>query len=106
MNGWVALAIAIVCEVAGTTAMRAASDGRRVWWLVVAVGYAIAFVLMSVTLAEGVPLGVAYAIWTAAGVALTALLARVIYGESLTGRAVLGLAVMVAGVALIELGTA
>ena len=60
---------AIVFEVAGTTFLRLAVDDRR-WYAGVGVGYVVAFVMLTLTLAAGMPLGVAYGIWAAAGVAL------------------------------------
>jgi small multidrug resistance pump len=47
---------------------------------------------------------VAYGIWTALGVASTAVLSKVLFGEPLTRTMVLGMALVVAGVALLELG--
>ena len=51
------------------------------------------------------PLGVAYGIWAAAGVALTAIGSRVFFKEPLTRVMVLGIALIMAGVLLVELGT-
>lgn len=47
-------------------------------------GYVGAFVLLSATLRTGMALGVAYGIWAAAGVALTAVLGRILFKEALT----------------------
>jgi small multidrug resistance pump len=71
LMGLVYLAIAIVTEVAATLSLQAATRGRKALYAVVAVGYLIAFGMLALTLAEGVPLGVAYGIWAACGVALT-----------------------------------
>ncbi|MGJ0120359.1 DMT family transporter [Williamsia sp. MIQD14] len=102
--GWFFLAIAVLAEVSGTVALRVAASGRRVFYLAVAVGYAISFVALSATLAAGVGLGVAYGIWAATGVALTALAGRVLFGEALTRVIVLGIVAVMAGVVLIEVG--
>ena len=82
------------------------SVGSRLWWLGVAAGYAVAFSLLGVVLVEGMPLGVAYGIWAAAGVALTALISRVFFKEPLTWIMGAGLALIVGGVLLIETGAA
>ena len=102
---WVFLLGAITAEVGATMSLRA-SDGlrKKAWLAPVGGGYLIAFVLLSLTLAEGVPLGVAYGIWAAAGVALTAVLARAIFHEPLTRTMALGILLIAAGVLTVELG--
>ncbi len=50
------------------------------------------------------PVGVAYGVWSAVGIALTALLARAVFGDPLTRTTALGLALIAAGVLLVELG--
>ena len=94
---------AIVCEVSATLALRAAVDAPG-WYAATAVGYVAAFVLLARTLAAGTPVGAAYGIWAATGVALTAVLAVPLFGEHLGVPAVAGLALIVVGVLLIELG--
>ena len=69
-------------------------------------GYVFAFAMLSVVLAEGVAIGVAYGIWAAAGVAITAILSRIFFKEPLTWVMILGLILIVGGVLLIELGAA
>ncbi len=49
-------------------------------------------------------LGVAYGIWAASGVALTAILARVIFHEPLTRTMALGILLIAVGVLTVELG--
>ena len=58
------------------------------------------------TLAEGVPLGVAYGIWAAAGVAIMAVLSKILFKEPLTWLMGFGIILIVGGVLLIELGAA
>ncbi|UAJ81634.1 QacE family quaternary ammonium compound efflux SMR transporter [Leifsonia sp. ZF2019] len=106
---WLALAGAIVTEVSGTISLRMATTGpspKRIWYLPVAVGYVLAFTLLSVTLALGLPLGIAYGIWAAVGVALTAVLGRLLFREPLTPVMALGILLIGAGVVLVELGAA
>jgi small multidrug resistance pump len=101
---WVFLVVAILTEVAGTLALQAAVKGSRWWYLPVGAGYLTAFTMLSLSLSEGMPLGVAYGIWTAAGVALTAVLGKVIFRQPFTGLMALGVALIAGGVLLIELG--
>lgn len=98
------LAVAILAEVGGTLALRMAALGRRIWLLPVAVGYLVAFTALGLTLSAGMSIGVAYGIWTATGVALTALAGRVLFHERLTWVMGLGIVLIIGGVVLIEAG--
>jgi small multidrug resistance pump len=100
----VLLSIAIVCEVAATISLKLATDGRRRWYVVVAIGYVVAFSLLGAALSLGLPIGVAYGVWAATGVALTAVLGRVLFGDPLTWLMGAGIVCIIAGVFLIELG--
>lgn len=106
MLGWLFLAGAIVSEVGGTLSLRKTVDGSRLWYLPVVVGYVTAFTLLSLTLAQGVPLGVAYGIWAAVGVALTAVLSHYLFKEPFTWMMAAAIALIGAGVLLVELGAA
>ena len=101
---WAALAGAIIVEVIATLSLRA-SDGfrKRLWIIPVVVGYAASFYLLWVSLSLGMPVGVAYGVWTACGVALVAVIARFLFAEPLTPVMGLGIALIVAGVITIEL---
>ncbi len=104
MNKWLLLAIAIVSEVIGTLALRAALDHS--WWFVlVGVGYLVAFWLLSSVLAAGMPVGVAYGIWAATGVALTAVLATLVFDDPFTVQIGLGIVLVMFGVLLVETGS-
>lgn len=101
---WVFLIGAVVCEVCATLCLRLAAAGRRRWFIGVVIGYVIAFSLLVNALARGMALGVAYGIWAAAGVALTAVLSRILFKEPLTRVMALGILLIAAGVLLVELG--
>ena len=103
---WVFLAGAVVCEVVATLCLRVAANGRRGFYGVVTVGYVLAFALLTLALRGGIGLGVAYGIWTASGVALTAVASRIIFKEPLTRLMMLGIGLIVAGVLVIEIGSA
>jgi small multidrug resistance pump len=105
MRTWWVLAGAIASEVSATLALRASVDSR--WWVpVVVVGYVAAFALLGLSLRAGMPLGAAYAIWGASGVALTAALGAVIFEELLSPTAVAGIGLVIVGVVLVESGSA
>lgn len=98
MRHWVFLGVAIVSEVIGTSALKASEGFTRLApSLVVIVGYAAAFYFLSITL-KTIPVGVAYAIWSGVGVALTALIGWIFFGQTLDTPAVIGLSLIVAGV--------
>ncbi|MCF6390067.1 multidrug efflux SMR transporter [Mycobacterium sp. MBM] len=101
---WLALAGAIGMEVLATLALRA-SDGfrRRSWIVPVAAGYLVSFYLLWLSLSLGMPVGVAYGIWTACGVALVAIAARLLFRDPLTWRMLAGIGLIIAGVLTIEM---
>lgn len=103
---WVLLLGSIAAEVAGTLSLRA-SDGlrRRRWIAPIALLYLVAFTLLGLALSTGMSVGIAYGIWTAVGVAATAILAHRIWGDPLTGLMALGIAFVVGGVLLVEIGS-
>lgn len=101
---WLLLSGAIVTEVAGSVSLKGALD-HPLLYIVVVVGYLAAFVLLTLVLRAGVAVGVAYGIWGALGVALTALLSAIIFGEPLTPVMVIGMALVIAGVLCVELGS-
>nr|WP_216607102.1 SMR family transporter [Arthrobacter sp. 260] len=96
---------AILFEVGGTVSLRLAVDDKR-WYGAVVVGYLVAFTMLTLTLASGLPLGVAYGIWAASGVALTAVIGKFLFKEPFTWLMGLGIILIVGGVLLIELGAA
>ncbi|MDA2890796.1 SMR family transporter [Mycolicibacterium sp. BiH015] len=106
MIQYLLLAAAIGCEVTGTLALRVAARGRVAFYAVVVVGYALAFTLLWASLRHGMPLGIAYGVWAAVGVALTAILSRLLFDEPLTRKMLGGIALIVVGVLLVELGAA
>lgn len=102
---WTFLVLAIAIEVVGTLSLKVAAGGAARLYAVVAVAYVGAFGLLSLSLDAGMPLGVAYGIWSAAGVALTATISKVMFKEPLTGVMVVGMGLIIGGVLLVELGS-
>lgn len=102
---WLYLSVSIVAEVLGTLSLRASEGFRKKLWIIpLVIFYALAFFFLALTLAEGMPVAIAYGIWSAVGVALIALLARVLWKEPLTPRMMLGLGLIMVGVLLVEIG--
>ncbi len=102
MQQWIFLSVAIVSEVVATSALKA-SDGFTRFWpsLAVVLGYALAFYFLALTL-RTIPIGIAYAIWAGVGVALITLVGWVIYDQKLDAAAVIGVALIVVGVFVIN----
>jgi small multidrug resistance pump len=99
------LAAAIMGEIAATVSLKLSEGFTRLWpSIVVVVGYAIAFTALSRALKLGMPVGVAYAVWSAIGVAAVALIGWKFLGETLNPTMVVGLALIIGGVVTLELG--
>jgi small multidrug resistance pump len=92
--------------VAGTLALRA-SDGlsRLVPSIIVAVGYLASFGLLALVL-KTLPVGIVYAIWAAVGVALVAVLGKIMFNDPVPPVAMIGMVLIVAGVVLVSLSGA
>lgn len=104
MRPSIALVVAILAETTATLALRASIDAPA-WLALVALGYTAAFALLGIALRGGMPIGVAYGIWGASGVALTAALGAVLFDERLGATAIGGIALIIAGVVLVETGS-
>jgi len=100
----VTLLVAILAEVVATTALKA-SDGftRTLPSLVVLLGYGIAFYGLSLTM-RSMPMGLVYAIWSGLGLLLITLAGWLIWGQRLDLPALVGMALILAGVTVINLG--
>lgn len=96
------LAIAIVAEVVGTSALKASEEFTRlVPSLIVVAGYAVAFFFLSLTL-RTIPVGIAYAIWAGAGVVLIVAASAVLFRQVPDIPAMIGVALIVAGVVVVN----
>lgn len=97
------LAIAIGSEVAATSLLKASAEFTRLWpSLGVIAGYAVAFYCLSLTL-RVMPIGVVYALWSGIGIVLVAIAGWGVYGQRLDMPALAGIALIIAGVLVINL---
>lgn len=102
MQPYIYLAAAIAAEVAGTTALKLSDGfGNLVPSLFVVAGYGASFYFLGLVLEE-LPVGVVYATWAAVGIVATALVGVVVFEESLDVAGVVGMALVVAGVVLLN----
>ncbi|MCD7437833.1 DMT family transporter [Streptomyces lincolnensis] len=104
--GYLLLAGAIAAEVAATTAMKY-TDGfsRLLPSLLTVAGYLVSFALLAQTL-KTVNVGTAYAIWAGIGTAAIATIGIVFLGEGVTAAKAAGIALIIAGVVVLNLGGA
>ena len=96
------LLIAILSEVAATSALRASGQFTKLWpSVIVVIGYASAFYFMSLTL-KSIPVGIAYAIWSGVGIVLISITGYFLYKQKLDMPALLGMGLIIAGVLVIN----
>lgn len=103
LNAYIYLAIAIVAEVIATASMKAVKGfSTPLPLLLMVCGYAVAFWMLTLVV-RSIPVGIAYAIWSGLGIVLISVAALVIYGQKLDLPAMLGMAMIVGGVVVIQL---
>jgi len=103
MSGYYYLGIAIAAEVIATTSMKAIDGFHKPLPLLLVIGgYAIAFWMLTLVV-RTIPVGVAYAVWAGMGIVLVSIAATYIYDQKLDLPAILGMALIVAGVVVIQL---
>jgi small multidrug resistance pump len=100
---FVYLAIAILAEVIGTSALKA-SNGFTVWLpsTVVVAAYGVSFYFLSLAL-RAIPVGVAYAIWSGVGIVLISAIGWALFKQRLDAAAIIGIGLIMAGVVVIQL---
>ena len=99
---WVYLSFAIAAEIVDTLSLKASAGFTRLGFSVLTViGYGVAFYLLSLVL-KSIPVGVAYAVWAGVGVAAVAILGVLLFGQKLDLAAVVGIALIVAGVVVLN----
>ena len=103
MIAYVYLGVAIIAEVIATTALRASDGFTQLWPSIISIaGYVVAFYFLSLVL-KTVPMGVAYAIWSGVGIVLIAGIGWLWMKQPLDAPALVGIGLIVAGVAVIQL---
>lgn len=102
-TAYLLLGIAIVSEVIGTSALKASEGFTRLGpSAITVVTYSLSFYLLSLTL-KTLPIGIAYAIWSAVGIVLISTVGWLYYGQRLDAPAIAGLGLIVAGVVVVNL---
>ncbi|MGL9774858.1 MAG: DMT family transporter [Sodalis sp. (in: enterobacteria)] len=97
------LFIAIIAEIIATSSIKASAGFSKLTpSLLVIVGYAISFTLLSLVL-KTIPVGIAYASWSGLGIIFVAIVSYFLYGQRLDAVAIFGIALIIAGVMIINL---
>jgi small multidrug resistance pump len=97
------LAIAIICEVIATSALKASQEFTKpLPSLLVLCGYSCAFYFLAYSLKE-IPIGIAYALWAGIGIVLVACIGTLFYQQKLDRPAILGIAFILIGVLIINI---
>ncbi|ATN00311.1 MULTISPECIES: SMR family transporter [Proteus] len=103
MNGLTYLMLAIISEVIATTMLKASDGFSRLYpSIVVVIGYCLSFWALS-QVVRVMPLGIAYAIWSGLGIVLVSVAAVFLYQQKLDLPAIVGMALIIAGVLVINL---
>ena len=103
MNRWAYLLLAIISEVIATASIKSTEEFTNlIPSVVVIIGYCAAFYFLSLTLDE-IPLGIAYAIWSAVGIVGVALIAVIFHDQRLDAGAMIGMGLIIAGIVVMRL---
>lgn len=103
MNPYVLLISSILFEVFGSSMMKASNGFKKLVPTVgLVIGMGSSFYFLSKAL-EHIPLGTAYAIWSGAGTALTAIVGILVWKEKFNLKILLGLLIIIAGVVVLKL---
>ncbi|KIN72418.1 DMT family transporter [Sulfitobacter guttiformis] len=97
------LALAVVFETIGTTALKASEQFSRLGpSVIVVLAYGVSFYLLSITL-KTIPVGVVYALWSGLGIISIATIGWLVFGQTLDLAAIVGMAMIIGGIAVIHL---
>ncbi|MCI5765016.1 multidrug efflux SMR transporter [Actinobacillus porcinus] len=103
MNPWILLAFAIMIEVTGTNCIKA-SEGftKPLPTLIAIIAFVCALYLLSI-ISKTLPIGIVYAVWSGAGIILTAIIGYFVFGQKLDLAGFIGIGLILAGVFIINL---
>ena len=103
MSKWLLLSIAILAEVFGTSFLKASEGLTRLWpSIAVVAGYLVSFYFLALSL-KVIPVGIAYAIWAGVGIALIACIGWMVFGQKLDAAAMVGIAMILGGVVVLNI---
>ena len=103
MPAYLILALAVLAETIGTTALQASQQFTRLWpSLLVVIAYGVSFWLLAQTL-RVMPVGVVYALWSGLGILLIAGIGLFVFGQRLDLPAMVGIGLILTGILVIHL---
>lgn len=95
---YIVLLIAFACETNGIAALQASAQFTKVWpSVLVVIAYVISFYFLALAL-RTIPLGIAYALWSALGIVFIAGIGYLVYGQKLDLPAISGLGMILGGI--------
>jgi len=104
MNGWGLLGLGVCGELVATMAIRRAASDPALWaYALIAAGYVASFVLFLLARRQ-LPVGITYAVWSGLGTIGTAVGGALLFDERLSVTAIAGIAIVIVGSTLINLG--
>jgi small multidrug resistance pump len=102
MTPYLALALAILAEVVATSALKATESFTKIIPSAVTIaGYCAAFYFLSIAI-KTIPVGIAYGLWSGLGIVLVSFSAYLLYDQALSVQQILGLMLIVVGVAVVN----
>lgn len=103
MNGYIVLALAIMLEICSTSLLKFSEGFTKLLPSIFFVfGMGASFYALSQALLS-IPLNVAYAIWSGAGTALTAVIGVVLWKEHIDFYGIAGISLIIIGVIVLNL---
>jgi small multidrug resistance pump len=100
---WIYLIIGVLCDVAGTVALKLSNGCTRLWpTATMLLLYTVGFFPLALAL-RGMPVSVAYAVWSALGTALVVAIGIFWFKEPATGMKMLALALIITGLVFLNL---
>ena len=103
MSKWIFLTLAIISEVIGSSFLKSTEGFTKlIPSIIVLVGYCAAFYFLSLTL-DSIPIGMAYAIWSGAGIAAITVVSVLFFEQKLDFAAIIGMGLIIAGVVVLRL---
>jgi small multidrug resistance pump len=96
------LVIAIIAEVIATSALKASNGFTELVPIIFTIfGYAIALFFLGLTF-KSIPMGLAYAMWSAAGIVLISCVGWIVFKQNLDLPAMIGLGFILLGIVIIN----
>lgn len=105
MKPYLFLLVAIIGELLGTSMLKLSNGFTKLYPSIATVlCFGLAFYMLSLSL-QKIPLGIAYAIWSGVGTMATVIIGILIWKEKVGFITVFGIAFIIAGVVLVNLGS-